>query len=69
MATEVKVELELKGDKNTKFFHIIATKRQNINEIDSMIVNGTAVKQPMEVKQAVYDHFRNSFNEQWKYRP
>ncbi|XP_028059237.1 uncharacterized protein LOC114262975 [Camellia sinensis] len=59
----------LKGDKNTIFFHIIATKRQNTNAIDSMSVNGELVKELVEVKQAVYDHFRLSFSEQWKYRP
>lgn len=53
----------LNGDKNTKFFRIIATKRQNTNAIDSISVNGELVKEPVEVKQAVYDHFRLSFSE------
>ncbi|XP_028094700.1 uncharacterized protein LOC114294749 [Camellia sinensis] len=48
----------LKGDKNTKFFHIIATNKQNTNAIDSMSVNGELVKELLEVKEAVYDHFR-----------
>ncbi|XP_028076768.1 uncharacterized protein LOC114278826 [Camellia sinensis] len=59
----------LKGDKITKFFHIIATNRQNTNAIDSMSVNGELVMEPLEVKQAVYDHFNLIFSEQWTYRP
>lgn len=53
----------LNGDKNTKIFRIIATKRQNTNAIDSMSVNGELVKESVEVKQVVYDHFRLSFSE------
>ncbi|XP_028080976.1 uncharacterized protein LOC114282492 [Camellia sinensis] len=64
-----RLNCKVKGDKNIKFFHIIAKKRQNTNAIDSMIVNGTSVKEPVEMKQAMYDHFRTSFNELWRCRP
>lgn len=59
----------LKGDKNTRFFHIIATSRQNRNSLDSIEVNGVSVVQPGEVKQAVVNHFKNLYAECWKIRP
>lgn len=34
-----------------------------------MLVNGATVKHPMEVRQAVYDHFRCSFLEHWHHKP
>ncbi|XP_028082409.1 uncharacterized protein LOC114283731 [Camellia sinensis] len=59
----------LRGDKNTRFFHLIAKCRQNINLINSVVVNGVVVDDPATVKLEVWNHFKSAFSESWKVRP
>ncbi|KAL7209730.1 hypothetical protein ACSBR1_031316 [Camellia fascicularis] len=40
----------LKGDKNTRYFHIMASRRQSRNLIDSMKINGILYEEPLELK-------------------
>ncbi|XP_028111832.1 uncharacterized protein LOC114310137 [Camellia sinensis] len=64
-----RMDWAFKGDRNTRFFHIIATKRHNRNLIASLEVNGVEVKEPNEVKHAACYHFQSLFTKQWRYRP
>ncbi|CAL5437338.1 unnamed protein product [Camellia sinensis] len=64
-----RLDWALKGDRNTKIFHIMATNRHNKNLIASIKVNGVEVEEPSEVKQAVCHHFQNLFTEHWRFRP
>ncbi|GMP81224.1 hypothetical protein CsSME_00036003 [Camellia sinensis var. sinensis] len=64
-----RMEWTLKGDRNTRFFHITASKRQSRNMLDSLNINGTIFEEPMEVKQAICNHFQKQFTEPWKCRP
>ncbi|GMP35227.1 hypothetical protein CsSME_00007763 [Camellia sinensis var. sinensis] len=57
------------GDRNTRFFHLMATKRQRKNLLDSVNVNGVIQDEPGMIKRAVVRHFKLLFNEEWKNRP
>lgn len=59
----------LKGDKNTWFFHIMASRRQSKNLIDSLKINGILYEDPVEMKKAMWVHFKELFTEGWKIRP
>lgn len=56
-------------DKNTKFFHIIASKRQSRNLLDSVLFNGIRYVEPRMIKQVVLRHFSSVFAENWACRP
>ena len=46
------------GDKNTRFFHIMASRRQRNNMLDIVIVEGVSLEVPVQIKQNVVRHFR-----------
>ncbi|XP_028069253.1 uncharacterized protein LOC114271810 [Camellia sinensis] len=64
-----RLDWALKRDRNTRFFHIMATKKHNRNMITSVLVNGVEVDEPIEVKHAACYHFQNLFTEHWWFRP
>ncbi|KAL7220385.1 hypothetical protein ACSBR2_013299 [Camellia fascicularis] len=57
------------GDKNTRFFHIMTSRRQRQNLLDSVIVEDMSCEDPVQVKQAVVRHFSQQFLENWNSRP
>ncbi|CAL5382198.1 unnamed protein product [Camellia sinensis] len=57
------------GDRNTRFFHIMANKRQRRNLVDSVVVDGIRVEELVLVREAVLRYFSKAFAEEWKYRP
>ncbi|XP_028105624.1 uncharacterized protein LOC114304686 [Camellia sinensis] len=57
------------GDKNTRYFHIMASRRQRKNLLDFVVVEGRRVEDPAVVKQEVVRHFSLLFSEKWKFRP
>ncbi|XP_028104621.1 uncharacterized protein LOC114303668 [Camellia sinensis] len=54
-----RVNWALKGDKNTKFFHILAASRNSRNALCSLNVNGTIKEDPEEIRAEMLQHFRN----------
>lgn len=64
-----RVNWQLEGDKNTKFFHAMASSRQRRNEICSIMVNNTLVEEPKAIKEAVYNYYKNLYEEDWDSRP
>ncbi|XP_028058200.1 uncharacterized protein LOC114262057 [Camellia sinensis] len=56
-------------DKNTRFFHILASSRQRKNLLDSVKENGVIYDQPDVMKQAVVRYFSQLLSEDWKIRP
>lgn len=56
-------------DKNTRFFHIMASRRQRKNMIDSVCLEGVTFEDPIQIKQAVVRHFKHQFSESWTVRP
>ncbi|XP_028079607.1 uncharacterized protein LOC114281359 [Camellia sinensis] len=59
----------LKGERNTRYFHIMACNRNSRNSLCSMMVNGVMVEEPIEVRHVVMTHFMNLFSETWAVRP
>ncbi|XP_028087686.1 uncharacterized protein LOC114288382 [Camellia sinensis] len=57
------------GDRNTKYFHIITSKRQRRNLINSVVINGLNVDDPELVWNEVLRHYLKAFAEDWPSRP
>ncbi|XVE88638.1 hypothetical protein DITRI_Ditri19aG0085600 [Diplodiscus trichospermus] len=50
------------GDKNTAFFHMVASARRRSNWINQIVVQGNSLSEPKEIKEGVAAHFENHFN-------
>ncbi|KAL7186017.1 hypothetical protein ACSBR2_027885 [Camellia fascicularis] len=61
-----RVNWALKGDRNTRYFHIIATKRLSRNLMDLIIINGTSYNNPQEMKREISRYFGEAFAEAWR---
>lgn len=59
----------MKGDKNTRFFHVVASKRQNRNLLSLISMGGVLHEEPSRVKQEIFLHFKKVFSEDWSSRP
>lgn len=57
------------GGKNTRFFHVMASRRQSKNVLDSVKENGVIIEDPVRVKQVVFRHFIKVYSEGWRGRP
>ncbi|XP_028095305.1 uncharacterized protein LOC114295281 [Camellia sinensis] len=64
-----RVNWVLKGDKNTKFFHVMAASRNNRNALCSLSVNGVIKENPADIRAEVLLHYRRLFFESWFSRP
>ena len=51
------------GDKNTKFFHRIATSHKRFNAMEQLDVEGNIVKDPAMIKEAVLNLYINLYKE------
>lgn len=58
-----RINWQLLGDKNTKFFHSMASARQRKNLINSLSVEGIICEDPGQIKLAVFSHFQNLYEE------
>ncbi|KAL7243530.1 hypothetical protein ACSBR1_015848 [Camellia fascicularis] len=59
----------MKGDKNTRYFHAMTKCRQTRNEINSITEGEVVYEEPWQVKEKVYKHFKDHFDENWVVRP
>ena len=64
-----RLDWNLKGDRNTRFFHVMATSRQTRNTINSITIGDVVIEDPVSVKNEVWLHFSNLFKDDWKMRP
>ncbi|XP_028113518.1 uncharacterized protein LOC114311590 [Camellia sinensis] len=64
-----RLDWNMKGDRNTRYFHVMATSRQNRNALNSIVVGEVAIEEPNPVKIEVWSHFTNQFSEEWRLRP
>ncbi|XP_028099646.1 uncharacterized protein LOC114299162 [Camellia sinensis] len=60
-----RLDWNLKGDRNTQFFHVTTSCRHNRDALNSISVGGVVVDEPDQVKQEMWDYFRNHFTEDW----
>lgn len=59
----------LKGDRNTRFFHVMVKGRQCRNEITSITIGDIVLGEPSQVKSEIMKHFKTQFSEEWVNRP
>lgn len=59
----------MKGDRNTKFFHLTANGRHNRNLLNSISKDGICIEDPGRVKAEVLSYFEKAFKEDWSTRP
>ncbi|XP_028125789.1 uncharacterized protein LOC114322644 [Camellia sinensis] len=59
----------LNGDKNTRYFHVIVNCRQGRNEINSLTIGDVVFDDPCKVMQEVQAHFQKQFTKELKCRP
>ncbi|XP_057506509.1 uncharacterized protein LOC130789694 [Actinidia eriantha] len=64
-----RLKWQLQGDKNTKFFHLVAINRQSRNNINSILVNDEQIEDPKLIKQAVFNYFKGLYEEDMAIRP
>ncbi|OMO62830.1 reverse transcriptase [Corchorus capsularis] len=50
------------GDKNTKFFHLVASNRARRNRIDSIEIDGLVIEKPEDVKEGISSFFEKFYN-------
>ena len=51
------------GDRNTSFFHLVATARRRSNCLGFLTHNGQVVRGPQEVKNMVFEHFQDLYQQ------
>ncbi|KAH7840050.1 hypothetical protein Vadar_012040 [Vaccinium darrowii] len=64
-----RIKWHLLGDKNTKFFHSMASARQRRNLINSLLIDGNLIEEPEDIKLAVFKHFQQLYEEVKVERP
>ena len=57
------------GDKNSRYFHSLASIRKRKNAIESITMNGTVIDSPSEIKKAAAEFFKSIFTEKHQKRP
>ncbi|KAL4325562.1 hypothetical protein GQ457_11G020250 [Hibiscus cannabinus] len=49
-------------DRNTKFFHMVASHRRRVNLLNKIQINGIVLSDPCLIKVGVYDFFYKAYN-------
>lgn len=57
------------GDRNTRYFHTVATMRKRKNQIDKIAVGGEATDDPSKIKQEAVNFYKKIFHEDHHHRP
>lgn len=57
------------GDRNTKYFHTLASIRKKRNSIEALTVGGTTIDNPDDIKKEACAYFKNIFREEFVKRP
>ncbi|XP_057248270.1 uncharacterized protein LOC130590237 [Beta vulgaris subsp. vulgaris] len=57
------------GDKNTKFFHAIASNKRRKDMILSLEVDGSKISKPDQIKKEARNYFKKIFQEEHENRP
>ncbi|XP_020207365.1 uncharacterized protein LOC109792369 [Cajanus cajan] len=59
----------LKGDKNTRYFHVVVNWRRRMNSLKGIEKDGVWIQEPNQVKYEVSNYFSNKFSEEMWLRP
>ncbi|GJX69321.1 nucleotide-binding alpha-beta plait domain-containing protein [Tanacetum coccineum] len=59
---KAKIKWAIEGDENVKFFHGMLNKKRNQSNIRGIMVNGTWVDDPVQVKHEFFEHFWGRFD-------
>ncbi|XP_057755468.1 uncharacterized protein LOC130974624 [Arachis stenosperma] len=51
-------------DKNTRYFHNLASARRENNRIDALIINGRLIRNQVRIKIAVIEFYKNLYHQQ-----
>ncbi|XP_057747591.1 uncharacterized protein LOC130966784 [Arachis stenosperma] len=51
-------------DKNTRYFHSIASARRKNNRIDALVINGRVVKNQARIKIAIRDFYKSLYHQE-----
>nr|GEY52614.1 RNA-directed DNA polymerase, eukaryota, reverse transcriptase zinc-binding domain protein [Tanacetum cinerariifolium] len=62
LAQKAKIKWSVEGDENSQFFHGMLNKRRNQMNIRGIMVDGTWIEKPDQVKGEFIKHFRNRFD-------
>ncbi|GJS10401.1 RNA-directed DNA polymerase, eukaryota [Tanacetum coccineum] len=62
IAQKAKIKWAIEGDENVKFFHGMLNKKRNQSNIRGIMVNGTWVDDPVQVKREFFEHFQGRFD-------
>ncbi|GKC47378.1 RNA-directed DNA polymerase, eukaryota [Tanacetum coccineum] len=62
IAQKAKIKWAIEGDENVKFFHGMLNKKRNQSNIRGIMVNGTWVDDPVQVKREFFEHFWGRFD-------
>ncbi|WMV36518.1 hypothetical protein MTR67_036414 [Solanum verrucosum] len=57
------------GDKNTKFFHRMATSHKRNNTIESLVINGEESSDPVAIRNEIVDFYQILYKETESWRP
>ncbi|GJY27504.1 RNA-directed DNA polymerase, eukaryota, reverse transcriptase zinc-binding domain protein, partial [Tanacetum coccineum] len=58
---KARIKWDIKGDENTKFFHTLIKQNRRIQAIQGIMVDGTWVSNPVQVKEAFLDFYKENF--------
>ncbi|XP_071688368.1 uncharacterized protein [Rutidosis leptorrhynchoides] len=66
---KARVRWILEGDENSKYFHAVVKRGYNKNNIRGLSINGTWCEDPLDIKEAAFNHFKCLFEEHVFSRP
>jgi len=49
------------GDRNTRYFHLIATMRRKRKMIEKILVEGVEYSDPISIRKAIVAHFKRHY--------
>ncbi|GJU51774.1 hypothetical protein Tco_1221329 [Tanacetum coccineum] len=58
---KARIKWDIEGDENTKFFHTLIKQNRRRQAIQGIMVDGTWVSNPLQVKEAFLDFYKDKF--------
>ncbi|GMI70239.1 hypothetical protein HRI_000693200 [Hibiscus trionum] len=52
----------VEGDRNSKYFHSVASNKRRINSINTLDYKGSVITNPMEIRNCVFEFFSEAYN-------